>query len=233
MQFIEARRRLTPIPSTRVAPPREIEPRIVLGRGTVAGVPKLPSGATRSGAVLLLLYPGPNGEAYIPLTERPGGDMRHAGEVSLPGGAVESGESNTEAALREAAEEIGLDPVESGLEVAGELAAVDVRVSGFRLVPVLAFASRAPAMRGDPREVAAVIEAPLAAFLPGAPIEMVEEERGGRMLRYGAFPVGSYRVWGATARILGHLGALIGAASDPGASSGSTAPGESATRARR
>jgi 8-oxo-dGTP pyrophosphatase MutT (NUDIX family) len=227
VQLVEARRRLTPIPTIRVAPPAEIEPRILLGRGAVAGVPKMPTGATRSGAVLLLLYPGPDGEAFIPLTERPGGDMRHAGEVSLPGGAVEIGESNTDAALREAAEEIGLDPVESGLEVAGELAAVDVRVSGFRLVPVLAFASRAPEMRGDPREVAAVIEAPLAAFLPGAPIEMIEEERGGRMLRYGAFPVGRYRVWGATARILGHLGALIGADTEAGAPSGST------TRARR
>lgn len=233
MQLAEARRRLTPIPSVRAEPPREIEPRIVIGRGTLAGVPSLPAGAPRKGAVLVLLYPGPDGEAMLPLTERPTGDLRHAGEVSLPGGAVEGDESSTDAALREAAEEIGLDPAQSGVQIAGELAAVEVRVSGFRLVPVLAFASRAPELRPDPREVAAVIVAPLAAFLPGAPIEMVEEERGGRMLRYGAFVVGSYRVWGATARILGHLGALLsaGPALDV-AGSLPPAPG-AATRARR
>jgi 8-oxo-dGTP pyrophosphatase MutT (NUDIX family) len=229
VQFEEARRRLTPIPSIRADPPRDIEPRIVIGRGALSGVPALPSGAPRKGAVLVLLYPGPGGEALMPLTERATGELRHSGEVSLPGGAVEGDESNAEAALREAAEEIGLNPVESGVEVAGELAAVDVRVSGFRLVPVLAFASRAPELRPDPREVAAVIEAPLAAFLPGAPIEIVEEERGGRLLRYGAFVVGNYRVWGATARILGHLGALLAADS----TAGDSTAGAGSTRVRR
>ena len=160
----------------------------------------------------MLLYPGEDGEALIPLTERPSGDMRHPGEVSLPGGAVaEADESNARAAVREAAEEVGLGPARAGLEIVGELPAVDVRVSGFRLVPVLAFAARLPELRADPREVAAIVHAPLAAFLPDAPIEQVEEERGGVFLRYGAFPVGGYRVWGATARVLGQLGALVAA----------------------
>ena len=47
-------------------------------------------------------------------------------------------------------------------------------------------------------------------FLPSAPIEVVEAERDGWQLRYGAFPVGEHRIWGATGRILGQLGAVLG-----------------------
>ena len=174
-------------------------------------MPPLPAGPARRGAALVLLYPGSDGQAFVVLTERPTGDLRHSGEVSLPGGAVEETDvSDAAAALREAAEEIGLDATAAGVEVVGALEAVDVRVSGFRLVPVVAVAPRRPAFTPDAREVASVVEAPVAAFLPGARIEIVEEERAGRRLRYGAFPVGGYRVWGATARILGQLGALLG-----------------------
>ncbi|MDQ3871725.1 MAG: CoA pyrophosphatase, partial [Chloroflexota bacterium] len=194
------------------------------------GVPLPPPGPARRGAVLVLLYPGETGQAFVALTERATGDLRHPGEVSLPGGAVEEGdESDTAAALREAAEEIGLDPAEAGVEVVGSLDPVDVRVSGFRLVPVVAVAARRPRFRPDPREVASLLEAPLAAFLPDAPIEMVEEERAGRLLRYGAFPVGGHRVWGATARILGQLGALFRGEAGAGAAGAELPP----TRAPR
>jgi len=53
---------------------------------------------------------------------------------------------------------------------------------------------------------------PVSAFLAGVPIEAVEEERGGWRLRYGAYPVAGYRIWGATARVLGQLGAVLGPA---------------------
>ena len=62
----------------------------------------------------------------------------------------------------------------------------------------------------DPREVAAVFSAPLAAFLPDAPMPIVEREHGGRRYRYAAFPVEGREIWGATARILGQLGAVLG-----------------------
>jgi hypothetical protein len=92
----------------------------------------------------------------------------------------------------------------------GRLEAVHIPVSGFELVPVVAIAERLPLLVPDAREVAAVIHAPLAHFLPDAPIATIEEERSGRRFRYGYFPVGPYRVWGATARILGQLGAVVG-----------------------
>jgi hypothetical protein len=57
-----------------------------------------------------------------------------------------------------------------------------------------------------------ILRAPLEAFLAGAPIELVETEIRGFPLRFGAYPANGLRVWGATARILGQLGAILGAA---------------------
>ncbi|MBA3779047.1 MAG: CoA pyrophosphatase, partial [Chloroflexi bacterium] len=158
-----------------------------------------------------LLYPDAADEAHIVLTERPAGELRHSGEVSLPGGAMETTDASAvAAALREAREEVGLDTETAGVEVLGMLSPLEISVSGFRLTPVLAVALRRPTFRPDPREVATLLEARIESFLSGAPIEQVEEERQGRPIRYGAYLVGGYRVWGATAAILGQLGAIIG-----------------------
>jgi len=150
------------------------------------------------------------GEAHVVLMERPSGDLRHAGQISLPGGAEDPGDDfPTGTALREAAEEVGLDAVAAGVEVVGALDVVDVRVSGFLMTPVVAVAERAPALVPDAREVAAILLAPLVAFLPDAPVEVVEAERDGYRLRYGAYPIQGRYVWGATARVMGQLGALL------------------------
>jgi len=66
-----------------------------------------------------------------------------------------------------------------------------------------------PRLSPEEREVAAVFSAPLDAFMPGAPIEIITAEREGLRLRYGAYRVGRHLVWGATATILGRLGALL------------------------
>ena len=62
----------------------------------------------------------------------------------------------------------------------------------------------------DPVETAAVLTVPVRHFLPDAPVEIVDEERDGWTLRYGAYPVAGYRVWGATGRVLAQLGAVLG-----------------------
>jgi hypothetical protein len=84
------------------------------------------------------------------------------------------------------------------------------------MVPVLAVAGSEPALHPDPREVAELLRVPVATFLPGAPIQLVEEVRDGWRLRYGAYLVGRHRVWGATARVMGQLGAVLGDERDPG-----------------
>ena len=63
--------------------------------------------------------------------------------------------------------------------------------------------------------MAEVFAAPLAAFLPDAPIAIVTDERDGYRLRYGAYPIGEHMVWGATAMMLGRLGAYLGEVRKP------------------
>jgi 8-oxo-dGTP pyrophosphatase MutT (NUDIX family) len=212
MRIEKARTRLALLPERLPAPPQELMPVVLADpTGTPGNRPSFPDVPLRLAAVLILIHPGPDGEARLVLTVRSTGGHRHAGQISLPGGAIDAtDESPAAAALREAHEEVGLDPVQARVTVAGELPLVDVRVSGFAVHPVVAFAERAPLLRPDGYEVAAVFSAPLSAFLPGAPIEIVTAEREGYRLRYGAYRVGEHLVWGATAGILGRLGAFIG-----------------------
>lgn len=164
----------------------------------------------RRAAVLILFHPDERGVALLTLTERSAGGHRHAGQISLPGGAIDtSDESSIAAALREAREEVGLDKEQAAVSVVGLLPTVDVRVSGFMVHPVVAFAERAPLLRPDGYEVARIFSAPMAAFLPGAPIEMVTADREGYRLRYGGYRVGAHHVWGATAFLLSRLGAYV------------------------
>ena len=74
---------------------------------------------------------------------------------------------------------------------------------------MVAIAERRPAMRRQPTEVAAILEAPMAAFLPGAPLVLVERDIRGYALRYSAYPIEGLAVWGMTARVLGGLGAWL------------------------
>ena len=240
MNFDEVVARLATLPSTLPEPPAALNPLLLgpgdgaASRGSADGRPPDPSdnapgarprrtgvpfdaripwppGPRRRAAALVLLFPSASGEAHVVLIERPHGDLRHPGEISFPGGEIEASDPSVEAAaLREAREEVSLDPLQAGLRVVGRLDLVEIRVSGFELVPVLALAERRPTLRADAHEVERVLEVPLRHFVAGAPIEMVDDVRGGRHVRYGVFPADGLRVWGATARVLGQLGAMLG-----------------------
>lgn len=211
MRFELARQRLTHLPTPLPRPRVDIEARVLQSGRLPRGARDDASAPTRDAAALILLYPDVTGEARIVLMVRPGGDHIHAGQVALPGGAREAHDSfPAGTALREAAEEVGLDAAAAGVSLLGVLDTVDVRVSGFMLVPVLALAEREPRLVADAREVAGLLTVPVRHFLPDAPVEQVEEERDGWRLRYGAYPVAGHRVWGATARALSQLGAVLG-----------------------
>jgi 8-oxo-dGTP pyrophosphatase MutT (NUDIX family) len=210
MLLDEARRRLASLPSRLPPPPAELMPLLLPAEpGDRPRRRPFPSGPLREAAVLILIHPDEQGEAWLTLIERAGGEHIHAGQVSLPGGAIEAGETPVEAALREANEEVHLDVEQAGVHVVGELPTADVTVSGYRIHPVLAFAERAPLVSPDKVETVAVFSAALAAFVPPAPIEITTAEREGYRLRYGGYRIGRYHVWGATAGILGRLGAYL------------------------
>ncbi|MEO8207591.1 MAG: CoA pyrophosphatase [Chloroflexota bacterium] len=168
----------------------------------------------RPAAVLVLISPAsndPDAEAEVILIRRVDRGGPHAGDMALPGGRVEPSDADaTAAALREATEEVGLDPVAAGVRIIGELETFWIPVSDYRVTPILAMASRRPVLAPSLDEVEEIVRAPLADFLANAPIELVETEIRGFPLRFGAYPTAGVRVWGATARILGQLGAIIG-----------------------
>ena len=216
MRFELVKERVAALPRELPAAPAILTPIRLDARDETAGSPN--PDAVRRGrpaAVLVLLFPDAEGQARVLLTVRVANLSAHAGEVSFPGGSADAEDADPVAtALREATEEVALDPAACGLRVTGALEVFPLTVSGFRIVPVVAVAERRPECRPAPGEVARIVEAPVEAFLPDAPVELEERTIRQRLIRYGVYPVEGERVWGATARMLGQLGALLVA--DPG-----------------
>ena len=213
-QIVEALPRELPAAPAILTPVRLDSPEAFLPMS--GGRAEAGAGRGRPSAVLVLLFPDAEGQARVLLTARAARVGAHAGEISFPGGSAESGDADPIAtALRESAEEVGLDPAACDLRVTGGLEVFALTVSGFRITPVVAVAARRPETTAAPDEVARIIEAPVEAFLPDAPVELEERTIRQRLIRYGVYPVEGERVWGATARMLGQLGAAI--AAGPGA----------------
>jgi len=160
----------------------------------------------RTAAALLLLYPGERGAA-VPLTVRASTLARHAGQISLPGGATEPGESLAEAALREASEEIGIDP--AAVRVLGELTPVHVLVSGFTLHPVVGVTDTRPPFQAAPHEVAEILEVALEDLRDASRIRTGTRLREGVAIEYPYFDLHGHQVWGATAMVLGEFVCLL------------------------
>jgi 8-oxo-dGTP pyrophosphatase MutT (NUDIX family) len=162
---------------------------------------EFPSDA-RLAAGLLLLYPGEQGPS-IPLTVRASTLRRHAGQISLPGGAIDDGETLVQAALREAHEEIGVDPAR--VRILGELTPVHVLVSGFTLHPIVGITDERPEFRPAAHEVENVIEVSMADLQDASSIRHGVRTREGVAIEYPYFDLKGHQVWGATAMILGEF----------------------------
>lgn len=161
----------------------------------------------REAAALILLIPGVE-DVVLPLTVRSERLKNHSGEVSLPGGSADPGDGSPAAtALRESYEELGIDP--AAVEVWGSLTPIYIPPSNFRLTAVVGFTPEMPALRPNPREVAAVLLPRLGQLLDPANVRVEEWERRGMQVRVPFFAVEGHKVWGATALILSELVARI------------------------
>jgi 8-oxo-dGTP pyrophosphatase MutT (NUDIX family) len=161
----------------------------------------------RQAAGLLLVFPV-DSHAHIVLTVRAHGLERHSGQVSLPGGVSEPGETPIQAALREAHEEVGL--AAEGVRVLGALTPLDIPVSGFRLHPIVAALDRRPPLSAAAGEVASILDVPLDLLLDPARLVTVERTREGRTVVAPAFRVCGVEIWGATAMVLSEFLTLVG-----------------------
>jgi 8-oxo-dGTP pyrophosphatase MutT (NUDIX family) len=160
----------------------------------------------RVAAALLLLYPR-EGRVAIPLTVRASGLARHAGQVSLPGGAADPDETLAQTALREAAEEIGV--AAESVRVLGELTPVHVLVSGFTLHPVVGVADARPSFLAAPGEVEEILEVSLDDLRDASRIRRATRIREGIAVEYPYFDLLGHQVWGATAMVLGEFLCLL------------------------
>jgi 8-oxo-dGTP pyrophosphatase MutT (NUDIX family) len=134
--------------------------------------------------------------------------LRHGGQVSLPGGVVEPGETLEQAALREAHEEVAL-PLEP-VRVLGALTPLDIPVSGFRLHPIVAVTDTHPPLTPADAEVATILEVALDELLDPVNFVRTTRERDGVRYVVPAFHVCGHEIWGATAMVLAEFLALLG-----------------------
>lgn len=156
-------------------------------------------GNPREGAVLLLLYPRGR-QTYLVLTLRRPDLNAHAGQISLPGGRLEPGETPAEAALREAHEEVGIRP--SRVQLLGALAPLYILPSDFQVHPFVGWHAQPAVFTPQPGEVAELLEVPLLRLLDASTRQEEIWDRRGLELQVPFFRVGRHKVWGATAMIL-------------------------------
>jgi 8-oxo-dGTP pyrophosphatase MutT (NUDIX family) len=163
----------------------------------------------RDSAVLILICRDKNNEFFIPLTERFSYDGVHSGQVSLPGGKVELGESLVDAALRECSEEIGIE--KENIKIRGQLTRVYIPVSNFMVLPVVGSCTITdPGFKKNPREVKSVVKLKFSELMNENIVrEGVVAERNGQKIKAPYFFVEGLKVWGATAMILSEFKTLL------------------------
>ncbi|MBL7968944.1 MAG: CoA pyrophosphatase [Prolixibacteraceae bacterium] len=154
-------------------------------------------------SVLVLLFPDKD-KIYTCLTRRPSTMKYHPGQISFPGGKVEKDDASAEmAALREAQEEVGIDP--SLIEILGKLSDFYLEISRFSIQPFLAWTDNRPEFTVNTDEVEELILFPVSDFVENEIIQETELQTMTGILPIKYFPYNGQVIWGATAMILAEL----------------------------
>jgi 8-oxo-dGTP pyrophosphatase MutT (NUDIX family) len=164
---------------------------------TVQHVPPAPD--ARASAVLIPMFNGESGPELV-FTRRSQDLTNHKGEISFPGGRLDSGESALDAALREAHEEIDLDP--KHVEIIGQLTALNTYVSKSHIVPIIGLLKDKPSLDARNPEVDRVFTVPVVDLVR---VDTYAEEQWGEppnQFRFHFFHLDDETIWGATGRML-------------------------------
>ncbi len=196
---------------TTIARPIATDPRLLPRQASAGERPRWDPAdfpPPRRAATLLLLYPGDQRELTVPLTVRRPDLRAHAGEVSLPGGAVDAEDASPRAAaLREAWEEVGVPP--EAVTLLGSLDEVWIPVSNFRLKPFVGAVRERPELVPHSGEVASIVELPVRLLLGDDAISEHLVSGPGWSLRAGAYRHAEQVIWGATARTLAMFASVL------------------------
>ena len=157
---------------------------------------------TRTSAVLVALHDSPQGPSVV-LTRRTAHLSSHKGEMSFPGGRVEPGETLVQAAIREAHEEVALDP--SLVAPVGRLDSLSTVVSSSAIHPIVATLSGFPRLTAHDQEVELTVHVPLLELADAATHRREHWVRGGAETEIHFFEIEGDTVWGATGRMLYQL----------------------------
>ena len=169
--------------------------------------PTAPGKDTLNASVLILLYPHLE-SVYTVLTHRQSYDGVHSAQISFPGGKSEPADvSDIHTALREAEEEIGIDP--SIISVIGTLTPLFIPVSNILVTSVIGWVKNKPELNIDPKEVAFLIDADLKKLIDPAIVKIKPYEIRGSIFEVKYFDYDDNMIWGATAMIIQELLAII------------------------
>lgn len=164
----------------------------------------------KEGAVLVLLYPGRNGDLLTVLIQRPEYKGIHSGQIAFPGGRKEKEDPSLEGtALREAKEEVGVDP--DRIELIGGLSEVYIPPSRYIVSPYVGITHERPEFIPEPAEVAATLEVPIDPFIGSHRIieKRVRAGKDGVILKVPAYEWKGRTIWGATAMMMSELTMML------------------------
>jgi 8-oxo-dGTP pyrophosphatase MutT (NUDIX family) len=140
--------------------------------------------------------------------KRPDYDGAHSGQISFPGGKVETDDENLEqTALRETSEELGI--LKNKIQILGKLSPLKIQVSGFEVNPFVGFINEKPFWKPDPDEVAYLIEAPVTELLNPSISKIENWKLHNTNVDVPFYKIENEKIWGATAMILSEFIEII------------------------